>query len=61
MTKLINIKLTIKKEDGSIYWIENFKDHQACNIWLTEEQTRPYWNDNYTTETEESFVELIGE
>lgn len=45
------IKLTIKKEDGSVYWVEHFNSLDACNEWLEVEQTRPYWNSQYTTET----------
>jgi hypothetical protein len=47
------LKLTIKKSDGSVYWIEHFNSLGALNKWLSAEQTRPYWNESFTTETED--------
>lgn len=46
------IKLTIKSHDGTVYWIEHFNDQAACDAWLKEEKTRPYWNPAFTVETE---------
>jgi hypothetical protein len=42
------IELTIFKPDGSVYWVEHFNSLGAGETWLSEEQTRPYWNDSYT-------------
>lgn len=48
MTKWI--QLTIKRTDGSVYWVENFADLNEKDKWLNEEMTRPYWDKTYTTE-----------
>jgi hypothetical protein len=42
------ITLTIKKKDGSIYWVENFNDLAAANLWLLEEEKKFYWDPTYT-------------
>ena len=41
-------KLEILNPDGSVYWTEHFNDEASANAWLTEEQTRPYWNSEFT-------------
>lgn len=46
-------KLTIRKQDGSIYWTEHFNSEPELNRWLDTEKTRPYWNRQYTTEIED--------
>ena len=46
-------RLTIYREDGSVYWIENANDLSALERWLDEEKTRPYWEPTYTTAIEE--------
>lgn len=43
------IKLEIRNQDGSVYWTEPFNDQDACDQWLKEEQTRPYWKPTFTT------------
>ena len=43
-------KLKIKRQDNSIYWVEHFNSIESLNIWLTEEQTRPYWDSTWTFE-----------
>jgi hypothetical protein len=45
-------KLTIFKQDGGIYWVEHFNLIEDLNKWLSEEKTRPYWDDSYYYETE---------
>lgn len=44
------ITLTIKKQDGSVYWKEHFNKLDDCDKWLAEEKTRPYWDETYTHE-----------
>lgn len=46
----MSCRLEIKKQDGSMYWAENFNDIDSGNAWLVEEQTRPYWDATYTSE-----------
>jgi hypothetical protein len=48
MTKL---KLTIKRADNSVYWVEHFDSQNDLDKWLAVEMTRPYWNSEFTTET----------
>lgn len=43
-------ELIIRKKNGDIYWIERFSSLQDAQEWLTEEQTRPYWNPEYESE-----------
>jgi len=43
-------KLTIKKQDGSTYWIEHFDSQEKGDEWLAEEKTRKYWIDSHTHE-----------
>lgn len=43
------ITLTIRKADGSVYWVEYFNSVGDCNTWLTIERTRSYWVSSYTT------------
>ena len=46
-------KLTIKRKDNSIYWVEHFNSQSELNNWLTEERTRPYWDSSFKVATEE--------
>lgn len=46
-------KLTIRKQDGSTYWVEHFNTEAELHRWLDEEKTRPYWDRQYTTEIED--------
>lgn len=48
--ELQRLVLKIKRQDGSVYWIEYFNYIEDLNIWLTEEKTRFYWDPNYTSE-----------
>jgi len=48
------IKLVIKHKDGSIYWTEHFNDREACDAWLKEERTRPYWDPKFKVEIEDN-------
>lgn len=41
-------KLEIKKGDGSTYWIEHSSIQGFLEKWVAEEQTRPYWQQNFT-------------
>ena len=41
-------KLTIKRSDNSTYWTEYSNNLNKLNSWLTEEMTRPYWEQTYT-------------
>lgn len=41
-------ELIILKADGSLYWIEHFNDHSSAIAWITEEQTRSYYDPSYT-------------
>lgn len=47
---IVAYKLTIKKADQSIYWVEMFKTEEAALEWLTAEQSRSYWKTEYTYE-----------
>jgi hypothetical protein len=42
------ITLTIFRKDGTVYWTENFNDTASAQAWITEEQTRPYWDQAWT-------------
>lgn len=53
MEKIKSYKLTILKEDDSIYWVEYFNSKEALDHWFEEEKTRPYWFVNYKSEIEE--------
>lgn len=46
-------KLTIKRADGTTYWIERFNRRVDLDAWLADEQTRPYWDSDFTTEIED--------
>lgn len=41
-------ELTIRRQDGTVYWVEHFNDLASAQKWIAEEQTRPYWNNSYT-------------
>jgi hypothetical protein len=45
-------KLTILKEDSSVYWVEHFNSEEEANRWIAEEVTRPYWVSSYTYQIE---------
>ncbi len=42
------VTLTIKKSDGSVYWIDQFQDQASCDKWIANEQTQFYWDRTYT-------------
>lgn len=44
------LTLIIRHSDTSIYWQEYFNTLSDLQKWLKEEQTRPYWKQEYTTE-----------
>lgn len=46
-------KLTIKFQNGDVYWTEFFNSMDQLNDWLDAEVTRPYWSQNFTTEVED--------
>lgn len=46
-------RLTIYKADGSVYWVEHANRREDVERWLSEEQTRPYWDPSYTHVIEE--------
>lgn len=37
-------ELTLFDPNGAPYWTQIFEDSFSCDIWLAEEQTKPYWN-----------------
>ncbi len=41
-------KLEILKSDGSFYWKEHFEKQEEATKWISEEQTRPYWDQSLT-------------
>jgi hypothetical protein len=43
-------ELLIKKLDGSIHWKEHFNTIEDAQKWITEEQTRTYWDATNTFE-----------
>lgn len=47
----LRLKLKITRADESIYWVEYFNDIDSLNSWLDSEITRPYWDNEWTTET----------
>lgn len=55
------VTLTIKKADGSTYWTEYFNDQAACDKWLNEEMTRPYWKSTYTAVSVSSVPSAIDD
>lgn len=42
--------LIIYKPDGSIYWKDYFNTRAESEKWLAVEQTRDYWNKDFTHE-----------
>lgn len=46
--------LTIKRADGSEYWVEHFNDEPSAGEWLAVEKTRPYWESDFTSSLQES-------
>jgi hypothetical protein len=53
--------MTIKKQDGSVYWVEFFPDDISATKWIDEEKTRTYWNKTYTVELETIISETAVE
>lgn len=56
---VISVKLTIKRSDDTVYWVEFFNSVAAQERWLSEEMTRPYWDPTYTTEVEVTETEVV--
>lgn len=52
------ITLLIKYAEGSLYWREYFDSIEACNHWLDEEKTRPYWKKDFVIEIDDNTVAL---
>ena len=44
------LKLHIKKQDGSTYWVAYFDYRDRLNSWLSEEKQRPYWDASYVSD-----------
>lgn len=44
------ITLNITYADGKHYWTEYFNSMDECTKWLSEEETRPYWQKDFVTE-----------
>lgn len=42
------LKLVISKGDGTHYWTEHFKTKDELDLWLAEEQTRKYWEKDFS-------------
>lgn len=55
------IKLTIYKEDKSVYWVSYFNTMDECNAWLEVEKTRPYWVDSYYYAIEDHTAPPVSE
>ena len=53
--------LTIKNDDESVYWREEFDTRLALNTWLKYEQSRPYWNKKFKTEVVDRTAEVQAE
>ena len=47
------IKVTIVYPDDSTWFAGQFKNMEAAQAWMDEEQTRPYWNQDNTFLVEE--------
>lgn len=43
-----DVTITVKKVDGSTYWVDRFATKADADAWLAEEKTRPYWKSTYT-------------
>jgi hypothetical protein len=41
------VRLEIKRQDGTTYWVETFRTRPDGDRWLAEERTRPYWNNAF--------------
>jgi hypothetical protein len=50
------IKVTIVYPDNSTWFAGQFKNMEAAQAWMDEEQTRPYWNKDNTFEIEEVII-----
>lgn len=48
-------KITIKRADDSIYWEMCVGSQEIADLWIAEEQTRPYWDPTYTVTVEQVF------
>lgn len=44
------ITLTIYTKDGSVYWVSYFNTMDEMKVWLSDEMTRPYWEEGFTYE-----------
>lgn len=44
----IPVTLTLIYQDNSRFIVGEFEDEAAALVWLTEEQTRPYWQNTTT-------------
>jgi len=42
------ILLTIKRADGSVYWMERFNKQVDGDAWLAREKARSYWEKSWT-------------
>jgi hypothetical protein len=38
------LKLTVYNPDTTIYCVQFFNDRPSAELWISDEQTRPYWN-----------------
>ena len=41
------VEILIKRQDDSIYWQMWTNTLAEAEAWVTEEKTRPYWDETY--------------
>lgn len=49
--------LIVKNPAGQIYVTETFESQEALNKWLLTEQSRPYWQKDFTVEVVDKSAE----
>lgn len=47
------VKLTILNADESLYWQMTTNTREECDAWLAEEQTRPYWKEDFIVQIDD--------
>jgi hypothetical protein len=51
------VTVTIKKPDGSTYWVEHFNEPARAQAWVDDEKKRPYWKPTFTVEVDDRTAE----
>lgn len=54
-------ELVIIQPDGKTYWTEGFDSKKELNAWLKEEQARPYWKKDFSTEIRDNTKAIKAE